>query len=384
MTTQLHISAQTVLLVAPYCFESTSDWFSPGRFQKIQQVESLLAALSLRIFRINTSPIVCPPSDKPSFQLTQSYSPLFRLFQSTLSIIWLLFTRKATDSHPFLWLYNARLSEALVACLILCFCPKCFVCLQIEDLPNARVRNSGFPGLLDLICLNLLVRRANSLFVVSSVVGESLHKMVRFRCHFPPLHIFPPLLNPELISVVERRTTPFARATTIILYAGGYGSEKGVEDLIAAFSCLPSDYYMLQLVGTIPDTLANHCSTIPSIQLIGHVPNLDLYHLYAKADVVVCPHLVSSRSASIFPFKLIEYVASGALPLTTRMPGIEQLGLPSACIFDSVDQLTARLHFAKELWSLNSSELSQCSVNIRSKYSISAYIPTLAHALNRV
>lgn len=381
MTIQPDISDCNVLLVAPYCFDPNSDWFSPGRIQKISQVESLLFSLSLRVLRINTSPTACPPSDTPTLQLTQNLFPLYRLLNSAFSISRFLLAREATYSSPFLWVYNSRLSEALVALLILFFIPKCFVCLQVEDLPNARVQNAGVRGLLDLLCLNLLARRANSIFVVSHVVGKSLLKMVRFCGTSPAVQILPPLLNPEFLALADKRTPPFARETTTILYAGGYGSDKGVEDLITAFSCLPADHSTLQLVGAIPEAFANLCSTIPGIKLIGHVASFDLYRLYAQADVVVSPHHVSSRSTSIFPFKLIEYVASGALPLTTRMPGIEQLSLPSACIFDSVEQLTSILHMAKEVWMRNSSELSECSVNIRNQYSISAYAPKLTHAL---
>ena len=382
MTRQLHISSQIVLLVAPYCFDPNSDWFSPGRFQKISQVESLLSALSLRVLRINTSPTVCPPSNTPTLQLTQNVFPPCRLLHSALSTIRLLLAREATNSSPFLWVYNPRLSEALVALLIFSFIPKCFVCLQLEDLPSARVQNAGIRGLLDLLCLNVLARRANRIFVVSPVVGKSLLKMIRFCASSPAVQLLPPLLNPEFLSVADKRTPPFARETTTILYAGGYGSDKGVEDLITAFSRLPADHYSLQLVGAIPDAFANLCSTISGIELIGHVSSSDLYRLYAQADVVVSPHHVSSRSTSIFPFKLVEYIASGALPLTTRMPGIDHLSLPSACIFDSVDQLTSTLYMAKEIWTLNSSELFQCSFNIRNKYSLSAYVPRLAHALN--
>jgi glycosyltransferase involved in cell wall biosynthesis len=378
---ELCATRDVFLLVAPYCFNSYSPWYSPGRSQKILQVETLLASLSFALFRINTAPDLCPPSQIAHLQLSQSTFPPLRLYQSTFSILFFLFRQPFRRTRPILWIYNTRFSEALIAFVFLLFFPFIPVYLQVEDLPFARSQNSGVRGLLDLLCLYLLSRRANHIFVVSPVVGDTLQSMSRIRpCQYS---VLPPLLSPDFLLAVDQRSQPFSRLTTTILYAGGYGFEKGVDNLVMAFLTLPSDNFLLQLVGAVPDSLVSCLSSDKRIHILGPVDNTQLYSLYSQADVLVNPHHVINRASSIFPFKLIEYVASGALPLTTPMPGVDMLGLPKDCLFETVEDLSLKLYMSRSLWIQHKHTISACSANIRYSHSYLAAQPSLAAQLRR-
>jgi glycosyltransferase involved in cell wall biosynthesis len=374
-------STDIVLLIAPYSLNSYSSWYSPGRTKKILQVEALLSSLSLSLFRINTAPDLLPPSRIPHLQLSQATLPFFRLINSFYSIVLFLVKRPFRRTTPILWIYNTRFSEALIAFIVLLFISRLPLYLQIEDLPRARPQNAGVRGLLDFVCLHLLVRRSNHIFVVSPIVAEVLQSITPTTC--APLTVLPPLLSPDFLLTVEQRSQPFSQRITTILYAGGYGIEKGVNDLIQAFLRLPPDLFSLQLAGAVPDTLVSSLPSNKRIQILGHLDNSELYSYYSNADVLVSPHRVTQRSSSIFPFKLIEYVASGAFPLTTPMPGVELLCLPNVCLFETIDDLTSKLLNSRTLWMQHKQSILACSANLRYSYSYKSLQPSLATQLGR-
>jgi glycosyltransferase involved in cell wall biosynthesis len=373
-------SSDIVFLVAPYCFNAKSCWYSPGRLQKLLQVESLLASLNCSIYRINTAPDICLDTQIPCLQLSTLGLPLVRLLHSSFSLL-LFLSRWRFGSHsPKLWIYNIRFSESLIAIILLAFKPSLSVYLQLEDLPFARPKNSGLRGIIDYFCLYYFVRRADYVFVVSQPVGHTLQQMARI--NLPSVSILPPLLSPSFLSAVQQRERPFSQPNLTILYAGGYGAEKGVEDLISAFLMLPNKDAILQLIGSPPDSFVSAYSSIPGIHFIGHISNSALYRHYACADIVVCPHHLSGRPADIFPFKLIEYASSGSLIFTTRIPGAELLQLPEACFFDTVSELSSKLAEAESIWKLHDKALLESASLLRSHYSFSSYLPSLSRILD--
>ena len=375
-------SSDIVLFVAPFSYNPLSTWYSPGRFQKISQVENLLTSLRFSIFRINTAPD--PISDKQfgHLQLSPSNVPILRIFQSLASTFTFLLSQPFRFKAPILWIYNTRLSEGLIALLILLFLPSIPLYLQIEDLPFARKQNAGLRGFLDLLTLHILVTRSDHIFVVSHHVGQTLQKLSRRS--LPSLSVLPPHLSTRFLRIVKQRSRPFIKPTTTILYAGAYGEEKGVNDLIQAFLSIRTPGFILQLAGSVPDTLAKSITANPNIHIIGYVSNSHLFHLYSGADVVVCPHHVSQLSSYIFPFKLVEYAASGALPLFTRMPGTESLGLPSDCYFDSLDELASKLRDARSIWTRNHDTLVVCEEQLRDRYSFASIQSLVASSMARI
>jgi glycosyltransferase involved in cell wall biosynthesis len=365
-----------VILVAPFCHNPKSHWFSPGRYQKLHQVEELLTSFSFSLFRINTAPEICYGSHIPHLHLSTSSFPLMRLSEGLCVAILFLLGKPFKTHNPKLWIYNTRVNEALIAFLFLLFIPSAQLILQIEDLPGARSKNTGLRGLLDFICLNILVRRASHVFVVSSVVRQTLQMMVKTA--IPLSSVLPPFLTPGFLAKVCNRPQPFAHQKTTILYAGGYSPEKGVHELIDAFTLLHSDNYVLQLIGPIPAYLASRLASNHRIDIIGKISSDELYYFYSMADIVVCPHLVTKSSSHIFPFKLIEYASCGALPLVTPMPGVEVLRLPPVCIYSSVEELVAKLSASYSIWAEHQHELAASASILRDSYSFQSVRSSLA------
>jgi glycosyltransferase involved in cell wall biosynthesis len=244
--------------------------------------------------------------------------------------------------------------------------------LQLEDLPSARLANHGFAGFIDHIFTYLLGRRAKHIFAVSENVAAAFTRLSPVSQR--KIHILPPALDPLFISKAERRIEPFSSSSFSILYAGSYQAEKGVDDLIEAFLRLPRGIYTLYLVGSAPIEISSKFKYCNEIVFTGVVSIDELFDYYVSADVVVNPHRSILNPDHVFPFKLIETFACGALPLTTPVPGVENLGLPEVCIFSGVDELTRLLSSAQSIWIDNRSLIRNLAFRARVNFSF----PTIA------
>lgn len=369
-----------ILLIAPFCSESSSPWFSPGRYRKLQIIEQFLESESFTVTRINTAPFLLPNYLHSSVQLSSSLQRLPRLIQTIRSAISFSIKQKVNRRASSLWLYNARFTEFIVAIIFLTFNPRLRLILQVEDLPFARSSNAGLSGIADFISLFLISSLSSQIFAVSPVVANRLTSI--YRVNPSRVAIFPPILTQNLISIVKSRIEPFSSGVTSILYAGGYGPEKGVDDLISAFLSLDPSLFRLVLIGPIPQRLLPVYSSIQSVFCVGSISSSDLYKYYATADVVVSPHRVSLTSSFIFPFKIIELVASGALPLLTPMPGTELLDLPSICYYSSIKELSDKLNNSSMIWSYSRTILSRASQKIIEAYSETSLFPVLSKILS--
>jgi len=336
---------------------------------KLQQVEDLLSNVGFAILRLSTIQSSFTSYSPKISILCHSLNPLIRLGEIAISTFRLIPKLISFSRHQSLtlWVYNCRISEAIAALIICLFLPSIPLFLQIEDLPFARPFNSGIRGLLDLICLQVLSVRATHIFAVSQRVGISLQRFTPFVANSYTL--LPPTLSDSFLELISSRPQPFISTQINILYAGAYSPEKGVSTLLNAFSRLPLNRFKLTLVGPVPESIATLKYSFPNLIIAGHVSAKSLYAHYCSSDVVVSPHHFGPRSSLIFPFKLLEYIASGSFLLTTPMPGLEEFGLPSECLFKTSDELYEKLLNVNTLWHKNSSALHQVSLRVRQRYS---------------
>jgi len=352
-------------LIAPYCFDHEHSWYSPGRTQKLSQTESLISSFNINIVRFNTAPVTMLASCPPCFQVCSFQKPFLRIIQTCYSTIF-FYVASHKPSPVFIWVYNTRFNEFIVAVISLILNRSARLILQIEDLPFARSQNSGLQGLLDYISLFILIRLSYATFILCPKVGRRLQQLVFYKPS--RFSLLPPHLNNIYLEIITTRKKPFSTSKISILYAGGYGPDKGVDDLLAAFLLLTDDRFELNLIGSCPDSVSVLLSDHPNVNLLGQLSQADLYSNYAKADILVSPHHVSNKSDYIFPFKLIEYAASGSLVFTTRMPGADSLGLPHECFYDTVTELSTKLHYAPQLWCQHSESITHAAVRLRSSF----------------
>jgi glycosyltransferase involved in cell wall biosynthesis len=341
-------------------------WFSLGRHRKINQVTSMLSSFGFEIIRLNIAPHFQSSKPLSVIPLCQSSNIPARFIQLIVSSYCFFVSAAGVNHSSILWLYNSRSAEAIVAIVALFLRPRLRLVLQLEDLPSARLENHGIAGTIDLLMSILISKRADQIFAVSDSVASAYASLTRTSKN--NIKILPPALDPLYIKAVRYRLEPFSLDTTVILYAGSYQEDKGVLDLIRAFIEITDKSFQLQLFGSAPTSLIDSFSRYDRIIFKGVVTLDVLFNHYASADVVVNPHRPILNSNYVFPFKLVEIIASGALPLTTPVPGSEAFELPQDCLFKSVDQLSQKLASSKSLWRHNRKEIIACASLCREKY----------------
>jgi glycosyltransferase involved in cell wall biosynthesis len=361
-----------VFYVAAFAQASDHAWFSLGRMRKVGQVLSTLRDLAFQVHILNIAPFVVATIEAGGspVSLTKLCSTSFlpiRFLQLFANTIFLILSIEPSDSGSILWLYNTRFAESTVALAALLLRPQLRLVLQLEDLASAREANHGLRGALDQFTTSCLSRRANKVFAVSEAVARSFSLTTQFPLE--SIQILPPALDSLFCMLAAERREPFSTPHYTILYAGSFTREKGVFDLIEAFQSLgPIDAHLI-LVGSAPDLLRQSHKNQSRIFFTGVISNEELFKLYASCDVVVNPHRKILNPHYVFPFKLVETVSSGALPLTTPVPGSETFGLPADCFIEDIQDLRVKLSHAPQLWRQHRESLQTASTLCRERYS---------------
>jgi glycosyltransferase involved in cell wall biosynthesis len=366
------VTDYNILLVAPISDSVEHPWFSPGRKSKLFLVGTLLQSIG-NLTAINTSPDHTPDSFS-SHQISKSNLILKRVIDIAI------FNYGNLSKPDYIWVYNSRFYELLVVLALRLRFPLAPVVLQLEDFVAARKENSGIRGIFDLFSLRCLLFISSVVTCVSPAVENKVKKIIRSR-NIPRIISFPPILNSDYLQVLAKRLPPFISPSVNILYAGGYSPEKGVITLLNAFVLLPS-HFKLHLVGPISDSERHLCESLsPNITIHGYIDQSKLYNLYAKSDIVVNPHLPIRSVSSILPFKSIEQVASGALPLISSCMYNNVVPLPSECYFSSEAELHFSLLNSALTWHKYGHQIASLAEKIRRCYSAESVFASIRSAI---
>ncbi len=159
--------------------------------------------------------------------------------------------------------------------------------------------------------------------------------------------------KPPLPRVREQMCQGFDIAPNdfVILYAGRIVAYKGVKELLEAVDALPGSDVALVLAGSTNFGLSA-CDAYEKevwklaeknskhIQFTGFVPNDQLGHFYAMADVVVVPSLCQEAA----PLVPVEAMASGCPVVATESGGLpEYLGKDCGVLVPQGEGLAQRL-----------------------------------------
>ena len=356
-----------ILVIAPLCEQKSSKWFSTGRHRKLSQLFDSFAGLNYKYILFSTAPsrsvtylgqsyVRCCSSDNLYLRYIQLF---FSGFYFGLKFLFM------GSKNINLWLYNSRFPEFIFSLPIkLLNYRNTNIFVQFEDLPFARKQNFGIRGLLDFFSTSLL----SLIFSCCSAASKTMQQTLvnRYRINSRLIIVFPPLADKLYLSAISDRNEPLFSSVVNVMYAGGYSEEKGIHTLLDAFCRLPSDQFLLNLYGPIPQPLSQSLSEVPNIVIHGLVDELCLFQSYANSDVIVNPHKVISSEALIFPFKTIESLLSGSLPLLTPMPGLKQFKIPSDCFFDDATDLFHKLLNSRQLYFRNKYSIKELTIRLRS------------------
>lgn len=122
----------------------------------------------------------------------------------------------------------------------------------------------------------------------------------------------------------EGRTARSAGDTLRLTYAGKISRPKGVPEMLAALDILAEDQstpaFKLTMAGGCQDEVLKErlASLPPYAEWIGQIPQPALAELFRNTDIFILPSYFEG-----LPLVLIEAMASGAVPVSTDLPGIQ-------------------------------------------------------------
>jgi len=118
-----------------------------------------------------------------------------------------------------------------------------------------------------------------------------------------------------------------ADGTFTIVAAGTLTEANGIREILEAFSVLTGDFYRLLVAGDGPlrreveNAAAHDCR----IQYLGYLQFKDVLDLYTHASVLVCMRMTKKLNTKyFFPSKVMEYLASGVLVVSTCTGHLEE------------------------------------------------------------
>lgn len=123
----------------------------------------------------------------------------------------------------------------------------------------------------------------------------------------------------EIISIAEDAPVP-----VMICYAGKMSRPKGVPELLTALTSLSSDpdvpYFEVTLAGGCQDEhVRKMLDALPgNIEWLGQISQDHLADIMKYSDIFVLPSYFEG-----LPLVLIEAMASGAVPVSTDLPGVQ-------------------------------------------------------------
>lgn len=221
--------------------------------------------------------------------------------------------RKWVARHPgppIVWTY---LPTPLVHALAAQLSPALLVYYCVDDLPaSSDLARAIIPS------ENEMFRVADLVFVTSQKLRE---KALR---HRSAVEVFPPGVAYERFEAVRTHPPPapldMGLARPIVGYVGGLHRWFDVSLLQNIAATLPDVQFLLIGPATVAvDSLA----ALKNVHLLGARPHEDVPGYLAHVDVAIIPYVLDDYTASVFPTKLVEYLAMGLPVVSTPIPEVE-------------------------------------------------------------
>ncbi len=353
-----------IVVVAPYSPIGRADNPHLGAARKIEIVVSLLSRLDSDIvivnsahneervqsFRVDTEIIGDVPVREISLPClnNRQFGKLFNLMQVRHAVNRVFGMGKPT----MIWLYNAYAFESLFALTVrkLADCP---VVLEFEDWHFSRSRGLNPKPYIDYLLWRFTVKYFDHVFAVNDFLAD---KMRQFTSQVTLL----PGIVPYRLEQISISKPPFNGddAQIKIGYFGGLTQEKGADLILRLARKLPNGY-CLEVTGgggMEPDFIKASSSNPVSLRYHGKVSDVRLYELIAECDVILNPHShIMEMHNGVFPFKVVEAIASGRLLISTPLPdtSLESVLQGVHFVENDCDAILAAVIDAKAIYQAN-------------------------------
>jgi len=379
-----------IFMIAAYSPPGNSTLFNLGASKKIESMLRILRRMNKKVVLINTAHnseelkncsvkrqniADCKVITITPFSLyNRKIGKLFNLFFA----IWLAMRLRKPRKQFLLWCYNGYAFE----CLFALFMPKNqHIVIEMEDMPFSRKR--GFIDIknrLDSFLLSLVLKRVTLITCVNNIIADNFK-------HIPAEKVlFPSIISQQLAS--QHFDIAFSRATRTIGYFGGLNTEKGADIVLQLITDLPAGWQVIVTgSGGLSEQFFKLANSHPDKLLFGYnVPEIELYQLMEKCDVLINPHKpIEEMGNGIFPFKVYEYLYTRRLVLTTRLPKESDIIESALVFFDgSVESLKQQLSEADRLFAEKKLAIDMAANFISERYTVQGFSNTIISSLAKL
>lgn len=317
-----------ILLVAPYSPPSRPGSSHLGASRKLEAIISILSKLNESILLVNSAHNDTSPSmvkvDEVSIcgvDVIEITPPIYGKrtigkLRNLFDIDEVINAIRKYGSPRFIWFYNGYAFEMLLASKAYKIF-KAPMILEFEDWHFSRSRGFNPKPYIDYFFWRKAAKLISGAFVVNAKLAEV---MCRFTKHVEML----PGIVPEALNKIAKDSIPFAKTNKPIKvgFFGGLSVEKGADIVLDLARLLPEGY-VVHVTGSGPleNDFREFARANPNQLLYhGRVDDSALYELIGNCDVMLNPHSsIESMDNGVFPFKVIEAIASGRLLISTKV-----------------------------------------------------------------
>jgi glycosyltransferase involved in cell wall biosynthesis len=318
-----------ILIIAPYSPPSRLSATNLGASRKLETILLVLSKLDNNFVLINSAhneTIAATFSTQrviiAGIELTEITPPTYSnralgKLKNLFCINQMLNELKKIGQPQFLWLYNGYAFEMLFA-LKAKKTLNVPIILEFEDWHFSRGRGFNPKPYIDYFFWRLAATTMSGAFVVNNLLANKMQGLAK------NVELLPGIV-PQVLADIASRSPPFKTPTDTINigFFSGLNSEKGADIVLQLAHKLP-DGYVLHVTGSGAmgnDFEQTAKSLYGRVCYYGRVEDKTLYQIIAKCDVMLNPHAsIENMNNGVFPFKVIEAVASGRLLISTPLP----------------------------------------------------------------
>ena len=350
-----------IVFVAAYSPPGRIRHASLGAARKIEFFLELLARVSSDVLLVNTAHNESAWRGRSMREWTLAGSRIRELSLRTypvrpagklLNLLEVNGVAKEIGQHgrpSLIWVYNPYAFESLLASALRRRYGKAVV-LEFEDWVLAR-RGAHPKSVLDWAAWRYVLPKPELCLAVNKTLQD--REAGRSRCR---TMLCPGVVSTKLTLACAKRG-PFADRASgkiIVGYFGSLNAEKGA-DKVLALAELANPEFEIHVCGSgaLSGAFEAAASRSNGLKFHGVVPEDELFSWIAACDVLLNLHSPIDRmSGGVFPFKVIEYVASGRLVVSTALPdiGIGEITGALHVVEDATSSLLAALKNAAHLY----------------------------------
>jgi glycosyltransferase involved in cell wall biosynthesis len=266
-----------------------------------------------------------------------------------------------------IWLYNGYAAEVVLGRLI-SQKHKVPMVFEFEDWHFSRSRKWNPKPMVDYAIWGLFAKNFQKSYAVSKRLGSKLDRRSK------SVEILPGLVSQNICRMVEE-APPFLSANgTIAGYFGGLSVEKGANLILESLpKCESHIRYIVCGAGPLKTEFEKaHLSFPEKLEFLGCVSTSELHKAMSRCDVIINPHRpLSEYGQGIFPFKIVEAIASGRVVLSTELGAFDtvQLGRVILSMAPTVESLLSGLNQSRAHFFDRNLEIREVSRLVGEHYS---------------